>query len=313
MSGGGGDRDDRDDRGDVRGDRGDGRGDRGELPAPPSTPEERAALWRPIRLALAELAAADPRHKRFGAAAHRYRLRPPLSEARLAELEAGAGVHLPADYRDFLLELGDGGAGPYFGLAPLDQPAQLAQLGGAFAPPAGAGGQAPWRGTALLSHLGCGYLAHLVVDDGPHRGEVWLDLGSVAPPARIAPHFIAFYTAWIKALHLAEWPPEHVPPGRCALAQALSGYLGHVEQRLGKPAGSLDEAELRAAFAALGPGAIQIVAETRSYPPVAAAEPLVDPCLSCERMLLSLADQGLARQVVSPGAAVGFPDSASIS
>jgi hypothetical protein len=269
------------------------------------TPEERAALWRPLRAAVAEQAAADPRHKRFGAAQHRYELRPPLSEARLLEIEAASGCRLPPDYRDFLLELGDGGAGPYYGLVPLDQPAQLAQLPGAFQPPGRDAAPAPWRGVALLSHLGCGYLAHLVVDDGPHRGEVWLDLGSVAPATRIAPHFLAFYTGWLQALQHHAWPLAHVEPGSCALAQALSGYLGHVEARLGKPPGSLDAAELSGALAALGRGAIQIVAETRSF--AALGEPLVEPCLACEQLLLELAAHGLAREAVAAGAPVGWP------
>lgn len=272
------------------------------------SPEERAALWRPLREAIAEQAAADPRHKRFGAAAHRYQLRAPIAEARLVEIEAAAGVQLPPDYRDFLLELGDGGAGPYYGLCPLDQPAQLAQLGGGFHPPAAPGEQAPWRGVALLAHLGCGYLAHLVVDAGPHRGEVWLDLGSVAAPACIAPHFLGFYNRWLRALQQAEWPPSYVEPGHCALAQALSGYLGHVEARQGKPAGSLDAAELAAALGALGPGAIQIVAETQSFSALAArAAPGVDPCLACERLLVELAGQGLSRAAVAPGSPVGWP------
>lgn len=304
------------------------------------------------------LGTSDPKRLRFGASVHRYELRPVLTDLRVAELEAAAGVRLPDDYRDFLLEVGDGGAGPSYGLVPFDQGEQLAIMQGVFSPrgieplelpakerapsepglsrgraplepkpeaataegsgptsPAAASSSSsglrpplllPWHGVVLLSHLGCGYLAYLVVE-GPHRGEVWLDLGGNGEPACIAPHFIAFYTDWLTALRGNEWPATHVQPGSCALALALSGYLSHIERQLGRDAGSLTESELRGALASLGPGAIQIAAETRSLPSLAANPPVVDPCLACERMLLELGNLGLQRAAVAPGALVGFP------
>lgn len=325
-----------------------------EPPAAPETPQtrDRAALWRPIREAVTALAAGDPKRARFGAAAHQYALRPVLTDLRIAELEAAAGVRLPDDYRDFLLEVGDGGAGPGYGLVPFDQAEQQALMEGVFAPhgieplevpkerapsepgvasepipesatatgsgPTTASSSAssttgqrvslllPWHGVVLLSHLGCGYLAYLVLE-GPHRGQVWMDLGSNGPAARIAPHFIAFYTDWLSAAQRNEWPATHVQPGSCALALALSGYLGHIERQLGREAGALSDTELRGALASLGPGAIQIAAETKSSPAIAAASPIVDPCLVCERMLLELSNLGLQRAAIAPGAAVGFP------
>jgi hypothetical protein len=291
-------------------------------------PRDRAALWRPIREAIAALGASDPKRLRFGAAAHRYELRPTLSDLRIAEIEAAAGVRLPDDYRDFLLEVGDGGAGPCYGLVPFDQREQLALMQGVFSPspptapsastPSGSSARPtlllPWNGVILLSHLGCGYLAYLVVE-GPHRGEVWLDVGGNGSPRSIAPHFIAFYTDWLTALRRNEWPATHVKPGSCALALALSGYLGHIERQLGREAGALTDVELRGALASLGPGAIKITAETRSLPSLApdfpsgfpSGFPVVDPCLACERMLLELGNLGLQRASISPGAAVGFP------
>lgn len=271
----------------------------------PPPGRDRAALWAPVRDALRDLSSSDLRRLRFGANRHRYHLRAPLSEARLVALEATAGISLPEDYRDFLLEMGDGGAGPYYGLVPFDQPAQQDLATGPFSAPAT--NEGAWHGAVLLCHLGCGYLVYLVVE-GAHRGEVWLDLGTSGPPAKIAPHFIAFYTEWLTSLQRAEWPAVHVRPGSCALALALSAYLGHVERQLGKQEGALSEVELRAALTSLGPGAIQIAAETKSFPPVAAAEPQVDPCLACERMLQELSGLGLRRDVIAPGAPVGFPD-----
>lgn len=54
----------------------------------------------------------------FGASMHRYELRPPVTEKRLASIERKLGVTLPPGLRAFYLTLGDGGAGPDYGLMP---------------------------------------------------------------------------------------------------------------------------------------------------------------------------------------------------
>jgi hypothetical protein len=54
-----------------------------------------------------------------GEGAERYRPADPLDEGVVAAFEARHGVSLPADYRAFLLEVGDGGIGPDYGIKPL--------------------------------------------------------------------------------------------------------------------------------------------------------------------------------------------------
>jgi hypothetical protein len=56
----------------------------------------------------------------FGSDSHRYRLRPPLSDHELLDMERRIGGSLPIEYRLFVSRVGHGGAGPYYGLFPLD-------------------------------------------------------------------------------------------------------------------------------------------------------------------------------------------------
>jgi hypothetical protein len=72
-----------------------------------------------IKVKLALLRGRDPHFKIFGANVHRYRMSTPLSEQEVRAFESRHGVTLPADYREFLLRVGNGGAGPYYGVLPL--------------------------------------------------------------------------------------------------------------------------------------------------------------------------------------------------
>jgi hypothetical protein len=70
-----------------------------------------------IRRALQRLRAKPPAI--FGAIGHRFALNAPLAEADALAFERQHGIGLPADYRRFLTEVGNGGAGPYYGVCPL--------------------------------------------------------------------------------------------------------------------------------------------------------------------------------------------------
>jgi hypothetical protein len=67
------------------------------------------------------LRSADPGLTRFGSAAHRYLLNPPLAEHAVTAFEARHDVSLPDGYRAFLVQVGDGGAGPFYGVFRLDR------------------------------------------------------------------------------------------------------------------------------------------------------------------------------------------------
>ena len=60
--------------------------------------------------------AKDPDFARFGAYSHQYKLTPPASEEAIQEFEEQQSIRLPEEYRNFLMFIGNGGAGPYYGL-----------------------------------------------------------------------------------------------------------------------------------------------------------------------------------------------------
>lgn len=79
----------------------------------------RFQILNDIKIKLALLRGRDPHYQVFGANVHRYRMGAPLSESQVAAFEEQYNVILPMGYRDFLLHIGSGGAGPYYGVLPL--------------------------------------------------------------------------------------------------------------------------------------------------------------------------------------------------
>src|SRR5690242_18897074 len=68
---------------------------------------------------LARLREADLGLQVFGAASHRYELSPRVALWEIEAFERQHSVTLPFGYRTFLLEAGNGDAGPGYGLFPL--------------------------------------------------------------------------------------------------------------------------------------------------------------------------------------------------
>ena len=58
-------------------------------------------------------------YKTFGSNVHRYKFNSRLSEYSLQSFEQSFSITLPADYKNFLTQIGNGGSGPYYGLFPL--------------------------------------------------------------------------------------------------------------------------------------------------------------------------------------------------
>lgn len=174
---------------------------------------------------LQSLAEQDPAFYRHGTQRHRYRLGPRLSAAQLERFEAQYGVELPASYRAFLLEVGDGGAGPYFGMFRHDgsdwndgwralderEPGFLAtqfphtERFQPFPDVPACARHAPeqdfydpcWiTGSMVLAEFGCGAYFRLVVT-GPARGQVWFDDLGCDQGLTPGPDFRDWYQNWL--------------------------------------------------------------------------------------------------------------------
>ncbi len=255
-----------------------------------------AELAATIREALAGLAAGDRGLVRFGAAQHRYVLAPPLTSGQLVAIEHDLGGSLPDGMRGFVANVGSGGAGPGYGWIPLPRAARHV-----IAAPAKLGAKpwdpALWTRALPIAHLGCAYAA-VVPLDGRARGELWIDARAIELLAPVHATFTAAYLGWIDRLARGTLPDGYVAAGACAFASALSGYLGVMERRLGLPETTLGGDQLREVLGQLGPGAIEIAAESLT---LFAAGDRVDPCVVCAHLIETLAGDGLRRDVVATG------------
>lgn len=78
-------------------------------------------VFADIRDALAALRGSPRPLDVFGCQVHGFRTHPPLTERAVREFERAHRVTLPAEYRGFLIHVGNGGAGPAYGLFKLGE------------------------------------------------------------------------------------------------------------------------------------------------------------------------------------------------
>ncbi len=74
-----------------------------------------------IRPKLAQLRERDAHHSLFGSKTHGYGLGLCWREEQIHTVEADCGIRFPESYRHFLLHVGNGGAGPGYGLLALEE------------------------------------------------------------------------------------------------------------------------------------------------------------------------------------------------
>ena len=167
---------------------------------------------------------ADPFFRVFGATYHKYCLGSTLSESELQAFEQNFQVTLPAEYRSFLRDVGNGGIhrssapyiainagpGPRYGLLPLEEAALECDISQPFPLLPSSDGQPvhetgnwgdaePYPGVLQISYGGCAYFSFLVVK-GPAYGTVWdaeVSLGDFYPTNL---SFDEWYRHWIDTL-----------------------------------------------------------------------------------------------------------------
>lgn len=204
---------------------------------------------------LRRLRAADPNFRVFGSAEHRYRLGPTLSEDELAAFESANRIRLPEDYRRFLAEVGNGGAGPYYGLEPLgtfgrdlSKPFPFTKATDtlndeelALLPD-----RDEYPGILEFCHQGCAIYAYLVVN-GPTYGTIWNGREDFYP-TNLA--FGVWYRRWLERALLTLDNERLVPRLRVGMSRAdvLSEVGGDWRARpaLGRPVRYFEAADIPA-------------------------------------------------------------------
>jgi hypothetical protein len=183
---------------------------------------------------------------KYGVESHHYRLRPPASVSAIAEFEESHGVRLPEQYRRFLIEAGDGGAGPAHGLRPLAS-ACAAEDGQGCRPghltrecPYLPGPRYPWwwedlyedppgpdgmslPGTLLVCSGGS--LQTRLIVAGPARGRLFnVDVDGMGPYVVEDRDFLSWYERWLREVDEGidgYWFGEKPPGGEAELAAIL--------------------------------------------------------------------------------------------
>lgn len=74
-----------------------------------------------IRQKLSTLKGLDSTFSLFGSSNHMYILNSQLDELQLSDFENRNEIKLPTGYRNFLKYVGNGGAGPYYGIVPIEK------------------------------------------------------------------------------------------------------------------------------------------------------------------------------------------------
>jgi hypothetical protein len=155
----------------------------------------------------------------FGSDKHRFRLNPPLADATVRAFEAEHRIQVPDDYRAFLTQAGNGGAGPYYGIFPLEawsdfadwvldqrpdnflaRPCPLRPEMKANEWTAGFHKASRYQGSLSLGSRGCAYATQLVVS-GPYAGRVvYVDADGGVPYMVRDADFLSWYERWLDEL-----------------------------------------------------------------------------------------------------------------
>ena len=187
--------------------------------------------WAKRILKLLEQAKAkDPDLMRFGAYSHKYKLSAPVGEETVQKFEEQEGIRLPEEYRDFLMFVGNGGAGPYYGLYGVEaEKKELHDSHGSrlyrvqeepviypkmsdedWERVAGSEDRHPYVGVLPIGSQGCTLMTGLMLA-GPYRGQVvYYDEDFCGPPFFVREQgFLKWYERWLREV-IAGYNDEEV-------------------------------------------------------------------------------------------------------
>ena len=166
----------------------------------------------------------------FGANRHEWKMNDPISNIVLLNIEKDFNVTFPEEYRRFLLEVGDGGAGPAYGLTPLRDSLKYFREKSYFdilecefehteffndAESMVEADKSNFRGeitdeeldrifsysesgTIDICDLGCAFYIKLVIS-GPTRGQVWRDDSATDDGTTpLGMSFLDWYEDWLQ-------------------------------------------------------------------------------------------------------------------
>lgn len=174
-----------------------------------------------IRKLLDKVKCKDENLEISSAHSHKYKLGVPADEAEIQKFEADHQIELPEEYRNFLLFLGDGGAGPYFGLYSLkeierevrkgcyrlaEEPVICPEMSGEEWEAEAASQEREseekyflYAGVLPIGSQGCTLVTGLMLQ-GPYRGQVvYFDLDCCGRPFFVREQgFLAWYERWLK-------------------------------------------------------------------------------------------------------------------
>ncbi|MGW7365723.1 SMI1/KNR4 family protein [Streptomyces sp. NPDC054841] len=143
----------------------------------------------------------------FGEEHHQFRLGPRLAPAQIAAFESEHAITLPGPYQQFLLHIGGSGAGPFYGLKPLENCALFTmQKSSAPGTPRGFDEASSTEEKDLFLHIiemGCADVCLLAIT-GPLTGRVVIGNsdGYWGPNVSSAQDFLAWYERWLD--HMAQ-------------------------------------------------------------------------------------------------------------
>jgi hypothetical protein len=187
----------------------------------------------------------------FGADYHEFRMNPPASARQIEDWELRHRASLPAPYRSFLEQVGNGGAGPYYGLLPLerwsdgcsvvgealeaypsspcllrerfpddpDREAWLVEVGGPdWKDRFNADVWEPMAGSLTLCEVGCGGYVYLILN-GPLMGRVCVQEHLFKPSFWHQLNFLDWYEGWLDWVLTGDPKPFHGDPADKARAK----------------------------------------------------------------------------------------------